>query len=152
MCPNPYQTMSCTFDKRNPNNFDYTNWRLKIFIWRLYFSSQSPNGDLKIFLILSPVSPASLPTIPKQVNLLAGQHRAKNYDHSIRTMFIFEIHVQYVYCLHLSTENMKSTHEIALGHLKCHFMFEPCLYNVHVVQVGNTMYYKYYNIARTSPV
>ena len=33
----------------------YTNWWLKICIWRLYFSSWSPKGDLRIFLILSPV-------------------------------------------------------------------------------------------------
>ena len=32
----------------------YTNWRLKICIWRLYFSSWSLKGDLGIFLILSP--------------------------------------------------------------------------------------------------
>ena len=83
-----------------------------------YCNGQHLGNNAPFFL------PASLPAIPKQVSL---QHRAKNYDHSIRTMFIFEIHVQYVYCLHLSTENMKSTHEIALGHLKCHFMFEPCL-------------------------
>ena len=34
----------------------YTNWRLKICIWRLYFSSWSPKGDLRIFLISSPAS------------------------------------------------------------------------------------------------
>ena len=33
----------------------YTNWRLKICIWRLYFSSLSRKGDLRIFLISSPV-------------------------------------------------------------------------------------------------
>ena len=33
----------------------YTNWRLKICIWRLYFSNWSPKGDLRIFLISSPV-------------------------------------------------------------------------------------------------
>ena len=33
-----------------------TNWRLKICIWRLYFSSWSPKGDLRIFLISSPSS------------------------------------------------------------------------------------------------
>ena len=32
----------------------YTNWCLKICIWRLCFSSWSPKGDLRIFLILSP--------------------------------------------------------------------------------------------------
>ena len=32
----------------------YTNWRLKIYIWRLHFSSWSPKGDLRIFLISSP--------------------------------------------------------------------------------------------------
>ena len=32
----------------------YTNWCLKICIWQLYFSSWSPKGDLRIFLILSP--------------------------------------------------------------------------------------------------
>ena len=31
----------------------YTNCQLKIFIWRLYFSSWSPKGDLRIFLISS---------------------------------------------------------------------------------------------------
>ena len=35
-------------------HFHYTNWRLKIYIWRLYFSSWSPKGDLRIFLISSP--------------------------------------------------------------------------------------------------
>ena len=30
------------------------NWRLKICIWRLYFSGWLPKGDLKIFLISSP--------------------------------------------------------------------------------------------------
>ena len=33
----------------------FTNWRLKICIWRLYFSGWSPKGNLKIFLISSPV-------------------------------------------------------------------------------------------------
>ena len=33
-----------------------SNWRLKICIWRLYFSSWSPKGDLRIFLISSPVT------------------------------------------------------------------------------------------------
>ena len=37
-------------------SFTYTNWRLKICIWRLYFSSWLPKGDLRIFLISSPVS------------------------------------------------------------------------------------------------
>ena len=36
-------------------HFHDTNWRLKICIWRLYFSSWSPKGDLRIFLISSPV-------------------------------------------------------------------------------------------------
>ena len=36
------------------HSFDYTNWRLKICIWQLYFSSWSPKGDLTIFLISSP--------------------------------------------------------------------------------------------------
>ena len=35
-------------------HFHDTNWRLKIWIWRLYFSSWSPKGDLRIFLISSP--------------------------------------------------------------------------------------------------
>ena len=39
-------TMSCVI---------YTNWRLKIYIWRPYFSSWSPKGDLRTFLISSPV-------------------------------------------------------------------------------------------------
>ena len=34
----------------------YTNWRLKICIWRLYFSSGSPKGDLRISLISSRAS------------------------------------------------------------------------------------------------
>ena len=42
----------CTYELRH---FHFTNWRLKICIWRLYFSGWSPQGDLKIFLILSPV-------------------------------------------------------------------------------------------------
>ena len=41
-------TMSCII-------YIYTNWRLKICIWRLYFSNWSPKGDLRIFLISSPV-------------------------------------------------------------------------------------------------
>ena len=32
----------------------YTNLRPKIYIWRLHFSSWSPKGDLRIFLISSP--------------------------------------------------------------------------------------------------
>ena len=32
----------------------YTNWRLKICIWRLYFSSWSPKGDLTIFFNFEP--------------------------------------------------------------------------------------------------
>ena len=35
-----------------------TKWLLKICIWRLYFSSWQPKGDLRIFLILNPVLPA----------------------------------------------------------------------------------------------
>ena len=31
-----------------------TNWRLKICIWRLYFSSWSPKGDLRIFFNFEP--------------------------------------------------------------------------------------------------
>ena len=31
-----------------------SNWWLKICIWRLYFCSWSPKGDLRIFLISSP--------------------------------------------------------------------------------------------------
>ena len=31
----------------------YSNWRLKICIWRLYFSSWSPKGDLRIYIISS---------------------------------------------------------------------------------------------------
>ena len=33
----------------------YTNWRLKICIWQLYFSRLSRKGDLRILLISSPV-------------------------------------------------------------------------------------------------
>ena len=33
-----------------------SNWRLKICIWRLYFSSWSPKGDLRISLISSRAS------------------------------------------------------------------------------------------------
>ena len=32
----------------------FTNWRLKLCIWRLFFSGWSPKGDLRIFSILSP--------------------------------------------------------------------------------------------------
>ena len=43
------------FQQAQPEHyFDYTNWRLKICIWPLYFSSQLPKGDLTIFLISSP--------------------------------------------------------------------------------------------------
>ena len=31
----------------------YTNWRPKIYIWRLHFSSWSPKGDLRIFFLCS---------------------------------------------------------------------------------------------------
>ena len=31
----------------------YSNWRLKICIWRLHFSSWSPKGDLRIYIISS---------------------------------------------------------------------------------------------------
>ena len=43
-------------------SFTYTNWRLKICIWRLYFSSWLPKGDLTIFLISSPGRPLQKPT------------------------------------------------------------------------------------------
>ena len=41
----------CTYELRH---LHFTNWRLKICIWRLYFSGWSPQGDLKIFLISNP--------------------------------------------------------------------------------------------------
>ena len=44
----------CTYELRH---LHFTNWRLKICIWRLYFSGWSPKGDLKIFLISSPEIP-----------------------------------------------------------------------------------------------
>ena len=44
-----HHTMSCV------RHLHYTNWRLKICMWQLYFSSWSPEGNLRIFLILSPV-------------------------------------------------------------------------------------------------
>ena len=54
MCPMPYRTIK-HFQKAEPKHyFDYTNWRLKICIWQLKFSSYSPQGDLTIFLISSP--------------------------------------------------------------------------------------------------
>ena len=43
--------LPCTYELRH---LHFTNWRLKICIWRLYFSGWSPQGDLKIFLISSP--------------------------------------------------------------------------------------------------
>ena len=48
----------------------YKNWRLKICIWRLYFSSCSPNGDLRIFLILSPACLVTLPCVAGKVSSL----------------------------------------------------------------------------------
>ena len=42
----------CTYELRH---LHITNWRLKIYIWRLHFSGWSPKGDLKIFLTSSPV-------------------------------------------------------------------------------------------------
>ena len=42
---------TCTYELRH---FHFTNWRLKICIWRLYFSGWSPKGDLTFFLISSP--------------------------------------------------------------------------------------------------
>ena len=44
-----HHSMSCV------RHLPYTNWRLKICMWHLYFSSWSPEGNLRIFLILSPV-------------------------------------------------------------------------------------------------
>ena len=44
----------CTYELRH---LHFTNWPLKICIWRLYFSGWSPKGDLEIFLISSPVLP-----------------------------------------------------------------------------------------------
>ena len=38
----------CTYELRH---LHFTNWRLKICIWWLYFSGWSPKGDLKIFFI-----------------------------------------------------------------------------------------------------
>ena len=45
MCPLPYQTISNTFNKWNPNI---------ICIWRLHFCNWSPKGDLTILFISSP--------------------------------------------------------------------------------------------------
>ena len=42
---------SCTYELRH---LHFTNWWLKICVWRLYLSGWSPKGDLKIFLISSP--------------------------------------------------------------------------------------------------
>ena len=49
---------SCTYELRH---LHFTNWRLKICVWRPYLSGWSPKGDLKIFLISSPDCPTSPP-------------------------------------------------------------------------------------------
>ena len=36
------------------HHLQYTKWQLRICIWRLYVSSWSPKGDLKIFLNFEP--------------------------------------------------------------------------------------------------
>ena len=38
------------------HHLNYSNWLLKICIWQQYFSSWLPEGDLRIFLISSPVA------------------------------------------------------------------------------------------------
>ena len=53
----------------------YTNWRLKIYIWRLHFSSWSPKGDLRIFLISS----LALIWTPKGQNQLSALQRCPYY-------------------------------------------------------------------------
>ena len=48
----------------------YKNWPLKICIWRLYFSTCSPKGDLRIFLISSPACLVSLPCVAGKISSL----------------------------------------------------------------------------------
>ena len=59
----------CTYELRH---FHFTNWRLNICIWRLYFSGWSPQGDLKIFLISSPEMVVPLHSTPQSLTLLAS--------------------------------------------------------------------------------
>ena len=51
----------CTYELRH---LHITNWRLKICIWRLHFSSWLPKGDLKIFLISSPAYIVFIVAVP----------------------------------------------------------------------------------------
>ena len=65
----------------------YTNWRLKICIWQLYFSSWSPKGDLRIYIILSPVLATEV--YAWTVTLLSHKRRALCpliYHHLILTL------------------------------------------------------------------
>ena len=48
----------------------YKIWRLKIYIWQLYFSSCSPNGDLRIFLISSPACLVTLACVAGKISSL----------------------------------------------------------------------------------
>ena len=48
----------------------YKNWRLKICIWRLYFSSCLPKGDLMIFLNSSPACLVTLACVAGKISSL----------------------------------------------------------------------------------
>ena len=48
----------------------YENWRLKICIWRLYFPSCLPKGDLRIFLNLSPACLVTLVCVDGKISSL----------------------------------------------------------------------------------
>ena len=54
----------------------FTNWRLKLCIWRLFFSSWSPKGDLRIFLISSPdVAGKKADTVTMRTSVEKGEER-----------------------------------------------------------------------------
>ena len=61
------------FQQAEPEHFfNYTNWWLKIHIWRLYFSSWSPKGDLTIFFNFEPCNMDNFPMSVKNQMLPPG--------------------------------------------------------------------------------
>ena len=61
-----FLNFAATYELRH---LHFTNWRLKICIWQLYFSGWSPRGDLKIFLISSPAAPILLNVVKDNYTL-----------------------------------------------------------------------------------
>ena len=63
----------------------YKNWRLKICIWRLYFSSCLPKGDLMIFLNSSPACLVTLACVAGKISSLFAvvfKCRQEDWEHS----------------------------------------------------------------------